>query len=209
MNVPILSNDEGKAVKVDVALCVQLNSKEKVNNLYLVRTKSISPFDFSDEEVGAKAFFRVIKKKETSLDSHKNESEDFVTFITNEVAIVQKKTETGYEFVLLLNERVIGIVATIEEEVVLTEKVSVHAKEEVEEPVSVITANKKNMAVSVRRIKKRLFSGGNIFENYVVLEPIRILLEGAKRKVPVFSPAALDFIGPGDHNQTIFIMRGG
>jgi hypothetical protein len=209
MNVPKLSNDEGKAVKEDVALCIQLNSKEKVNKLYFVRTNSISPFDFTDEEIGAKAFFRVIKKKETSLDSHKNESEDFVTFISNEVAIVQKKTNSGYDFVLLLNEREIGIVASIKEEVLLTVTASGHPKEEAKEPVSVISVKSKNKAQYVRRIKKKICSGGNIFENHLVLEPIRILLEGAKRKVQVFSPAALEFIGPGDHNQTILIMRGG
>ncbi|MFL6560347.1 MAG: hypothetical protein ACJ8MO_30090, partial [Bacillus sp. (in: firmicutes)] len=51
MNVPILSHEEGKAVKDDVALCVQLNSKDKVNDVYLVRTKSIKPFDFTDEGI--------------------------------------------------------------------------------------------------------------------------------------------------------------
>jgi hypothetical protein len=209
MNVPMLSNEEGKAVKEDVALCVQLNSKEKVNNLYLVRTQSIKPFDFSDEEIGAKAFFRVIKKKETSQDSPTNESDDQVTFITDEVAVVQKKTETGYDFVLLLNKREIGIVASIVEEVLQTENVSLQLKEEAKEPVAVETISKKNMANFGRRIKKKIFLGGNVFQEHEVFEPIRILLEDFKRKVKVFSPAALDFIGPGDRNQTIFIMRGG
>jgi hypothetical protein len=209
MNVPMLSSGEGKVVKEDVALCVQLNSKEKVNNLYLVRTQSIKPFDFTDEEIGAKAFFRVIKKKETSHDSPTNESEDFVTFITDEVAVVQKKTETGYNFVLVLNNHEIGIVASIEEEVLQTEKVSLQLKEDGKEHVAVNTVSKKKMAVFGRRAKKKLFLGGYVFQDNEVFEPIRILLEGVKRKVTVFSPAALDFIGPGDHNQTIFIMGGG
>jgi hypothetical protein len=209
MNVPMLSNEEGKVVKEDVALCVQLNSKEKVTHVYLVRAQSIKPFDFTDEGIGAKAFYRVIKKKETSQDSPKNESENFVTYITDEVAVVQKKTETGYNFVLLLNEREIGVVASIEEEVLQTENVTSQFQEEAEEQIAVNTVSKKNMAVCGRRAKKRKFSGGNIFQNNEVIEPIRILLEEVKRKVTVFSPAALDFIGPGDHIQTIFIMRGG
>lgn len=209
MNVPMLSNDEGKVVNEDVALCVQLNSKEKVNNLYLVHTQSISPFDFTDEEVGAKAFFRVIKKKEMTADSLTKESEDFVTFITNEVEVVQKKTETGYHFILVLNKREIGIVASIEEEVVQTEKVLFQPKDETEELEAVYSVRKKNEAVFTRRFKKRIFFGGSVFQDTEVIDPIRILTEGVKRKVMVFSPAALDFIGPGDHNQTIFTMRGG
>jgi hypothetical protein len=208
MNVPMLSSGEGKAVKEDVALCIQLNNKEKVNNLFLVRTQSIKPFDFIDEEIGAKAFYRVIKKKETSQDSPTNESEDFVTFITDEVTVVQKKTETGYNFLLVLNKREIGIVASIEEEVLQTEKVSLQLKEEAKEHVAVNTISKKYMAIFGRRVKKKIFLGGNVFQDTEAFEPIRILLEGVKRKVTVFSPAALDFIGPGDHNQTIFIMRG-
>jgi hypothetical protein len=209
MNVPMLSNNEGKVVNEDVALCVQLNSKEKVNSLYLVPTQSIKPFDFSDEEIGAKAFFRVIKKKDTSPNSHSKESEDFVTFITDEVAVVQKKTAAGYEFILVLNKREIGTVASIEEEVLQTEKVPVTLHEEPKQSVLVKTSNKKNLIVFGRRAKKRIFFGGHVFQDTEVIDPIRMLLEGVKRKVIVFSPAALDFIGPGDRNQPIFIMRGG
>jgi hypothetical protein len=209
MNVPMFSNSDGKVENEDVALCVQLNSKEKVNSLYLVRTQSIKPFDFSDEEIGAKAFFRVIKKKETSPNSHTQESEDFVTFITDEVAVVQKKTETGYDFVLVLNEREIGIVASIEEEVIQTEKVALQLHEESKESVLVKTGKKKNMIVFGRRAKKKIFFGGHVFQDTEVIDPIRMFLEGVKRKVMVFSPAALDFIGPGDRAKTIFTMRGG
>ncbi|TDL74556.1 hypothetical protein E2R56_10305 [Rhodococcus qingshengii] len=209
MNVPMLSKEEGKVVNEDVALCVQLNSKEKVNNLYLVRTQSINPFDFTDEEIGAKVFFRVIKKKETSPDSPTKESEDFVMLITDEVSVVQKKTETGYDFVLVLNKREIGIAASIEEEVLQTEKVTLQFHEESKESVIVKTVKKKNMIVFGRRAKKKIFFGGFVFQDTEVIDPIRMFLEGVKRKVMVFSPAALDFIGPGDHNQPIFIMRGG
>lgn len=209
MNVPTLSNEEGRVVNEDVALCVQLNSKVKVNNLYLVRTQSIKPFDFTDEEIGAKAFFRVIKKKESSPDSLTKESDDFVTFITDEVTVVQKKTETGYDFVLVLNKREIGIVASIEEEVLQTEKVSLQLYEESKESVIIKTVRKKKMIVFRRRAKNKVFFGGFVFQDNEVIDPIRMYLEGVKRKVMVFSPAALDFIGPGDRNQTIFIMRGG
>jgi hypothetical protein len=206
MNVPLLSNNDGKMVNEDVALCVQLNSKEKVNSLYLVRTQSIKPFDFSDEEIGAKAFFRVIKKKETSLT---NDSDDIVTFITDEVAVVQKKTAAGYDFVLVLNEREIGIVASIEEEAIQTEKVALQLHEESKESVIVKIGKKKNMIVFGRRAKKKIFFGGHVFQDTEVIDPIRMFLEGVKRKVIVFSPAALDFIGPGDRAKTIFTMRGG
>jgi hypothetical protein len=209
MNVPMLSNEEGKVVNEDIALCVQLNSKEKVNNLYLVRTQSINPFDFTDEEIGAKVFFRVIKKKESSQDSLTKESEDFVTLITDEVSVLQKKTETGYDFVLVLNKREIGIVASIVKAALQTEEVSMQFHEESKESIIVKTVRKKNMIVFGRRAKKRIFFGGQIFQDTEVIDPIRMYLEGIKRKVMVFSPAALDFIGPGDHNQTIFIMRGG
>jgi hypothetical protein len=209
MNVPTLSNNEGKVVNEDVALCIQLNSKEKVNSLYLVRAQSIKPFDFSDEEIGAKAFFRVIKKKEISQASLTNESDDIVTFITDEVAVVQKKTAAGYEFVLILNNREIGMAASIEEEVLRTEKVPLTLHEESKESVIVKTSKKKNMIVFGRRAKKRIFFGGHVFQDTEVIDPIRMHLEGVKRKVMVFSPAALDFIGPGDRNQPIFIMRGG
>ncbi|WHZ05171.1 hypothetical protein QNH48_11365 [Neobacillus sp. YX16] len=209
MNVPMLSNNDGKVVNEDVALCVQLNSKEKVNNLYLVRTESIKPFDFSDEEIGAKAFFRVIKKKEISPDSPTKESEDFVTLITDEVSVVQKKTAAGYEFVLVLNKREIGMVASIEEEVLQTDEVALQLHEESKESAIVKTSKKKEMIVYGRRAKKRLSFGGHVFQDTEVIDPIRMFLEGVKRKVMVFSPAALDFIGPGDHNQPIFIMRGG
>lgn len=209
MNVPTLPNNEGKVVNEDVALCVQLNSKEKVNNLYLVRTQSIKPFDFTDEEIGAKAFFRVIKKKESSIDSLTMESEDFVTFITDEVTVVQKKTKTGYDFILVLNKREIGIVASIEEEVLQTEKISLQLHEESKESVIVKTVRKKNMFVFGRSAKKKIFFEGVVFQDNEVIDPIRMYLEGVKRKVMVFSPAALDFIGPGDRNQPTFIMRGG
>ncbi|WHY02817.1 hypothetical protein [Neobacillus sp. DY30] len=209
MNVPTLSNIEGKVVNEDVALCVQLNSKEKVNSLYLVRTQSIKPFDFSDEEIGAKAFFRVIKKKETSPNSHTMESEDFVTSITNDVSVVQKKTATGYDFVLILNNREIGIIASIEEEVLQTEMVPSTLHEESKESVFVNTGKKKNMIFFGRRAKKRIIFGGHVFQDTEVIDPIRMLVEGVKRKVMVFSPAALDFIGPGDRNHPILSMRGG
>lgn len=205
----MLSKEEGKVVNEDVALCVQLNSKEKVNNLYLVRTQSINPFDFTDEEIGAKVFFRVIKKKETSPDSPTKESEDFVMLITDEVSVVQKKTETGYDFVLVLNKREIGMIASIEEEVLQTEKVPLTLHEESKESIKVETVKKKNMIVFGGRAKKKIFFGGLVFQDTEVIDPIRMFFEGVKRKVMVFSPAALDFIGPGDCNQPIFIMRGG
>ena len=205
MNVPILSNEEGKAVKEDVALCVQLNSKEKVNDVYLVRTQSIKPFDFTDEGIGAKASYRIIKQKENSPDSHSNE---LVTLITDEVNIVQKKTETGYNFILVVNNREVGIVATIEEWVYRTEKEILPLKEKGKEQVLVNTDSKKNMTVFVSREKKRIIMGGHVFQDNVVFELIRMALEGVKRKVKVYSPAALDFIGPGDQNQTISFMRG-
>ncbi|OIK07667.1 hypothetical protein BIV60_26985 [Bacillus sp. MUM 116] len=208
MNVPTLSSGEGKAVKEDVALCVQLNNKQKVHQLYFVPTQSIKPFDFTDEEMGAKAYYRVIKKKEASQDSHKNESEDFVTFVTDEVSIIQKKTEAGYQFVLVFNEREIGIIASIDKEVLQTEKTSVQLKEEAKEPVAVNTFHSKNVAAHPRIIKKKIRFGSHVFQDKGVLEPIRILLEGAKGKVALFSPAALDFIGPGDQNQPILMMRG-
>lgn len=110
MNVRMLSNEQEKLVNEDVSLCIQLNSQEKVHNFYLVSTQRIKKFD-----VGAKAFYQVIKKKETSQDSPANESEDFVTFITEEVAVVQKKTEKGYHFVLMFNQSEIGIVASMED----------------------------------------------------------------------------------------------
>lgn len=209
MNVPTLSNNEGKVVNEDVALCIQLNSKEKVNSLYLVPTQSIKPFDFSDEELGAKAFFRVVKKKEISKASQTNESDDIVTFITDEVAVVQKKTAAGYVFVLILNNREIGMVASIEEVVLQTETVPLTIIEEPKESVIAQTVKKNNSIVFGRRAKKRIFYGGLVFQETEVIDPIRMLLEGIKRKVMVFSPAALDFIGPGDRNQPIFIMRGG
>ncbi len=208
MNVPMLSNEEGKAMKEDVALCVQLDSEDKVNQLFFVRTQSIKPFDFTDEGIGAKAYYRVIKQKENSQDSHTKEPGEFVTFITDEVNILQKKTETGYNFILIVNKREIGIVASFEEEVFQTEKGTLPLKEKVKERASVNTDSKNKMSVFVRSNKKRIFMGGNVFQDNEVFEPIRIPLEDIKRKVIVFSPAALDFIGPGDQNQTISIMRG-
>ena len=208
MNVPILSSGEGKAVQEDVALCVQLDAKEKVNQLYLVRTQSIKPFDFTDDGIGAKASYRVIKQKESSPASDLKEPIDFVTVITDEVEIIQKKSKIGTNFVLVLNKREIGLVASVEEEVLQTEKESMRHKENVIETVTFIIDDKKNKAVLARRAKKKLIRGGNLFQDYVVIEPIRILLEGIKRKVSVFSPAALEFIGPGDGNHTTLIIRG-
>ncbi|MBV7509496.1 hypothetical protein KW850_30520 [Bacillus sp. sid0103] len=207
MNVPMLSSGEGRVVKEDVALCVQLNSKEKVHQLYFVRTQSIKPFDFTDGGIGAKAFYRVVKHKETSQNSHINENVDCVTIITDEVGIVQKKTETGYEFVLVLNKREIGTVASMEDEVFQPEKESWRITKESNERVATKSASKKNIAVHGRKANKEIFSGGNVFQDIGVMKSTRILLEGVKRKVTVFSPAALDFIGPGDRNQTILIMR--
>lgn len=209
MNVPMLSKEEGKVVNEDVALCVQLNKKDKVTDVFLVRTQSIKPFDFTDEGIGAKAFYRVIKKKEASQDSSTNESEDFVTYVTSEVAIKQKKTETGYNFVLVLNDREIGIIASIEEEALRMEKGLLRHQEEGNAVGAVKKNNKKFMAVFGRRAKKRIFSGGHAFQDDEVYELIRIRLEEVKGKVALFSPAKLDFIGPGDQNQTNFIMRGG
>jgi hypothetical protein len=208
MNVPMSSGVEGKAVKEDVALCVQVNRKEKVNDVYLVRTQSIKPFDFTDEGIGAKASYRVIKQKENSQDSHTTERGDFVTFITDEVNIVQKKTKNGFNFILVVNKREIGIVASIEEEVFQTVKESLPVKEEVKDQAAVNTASRKNIAVFVTRKKKRIFLGGNAFQENEVFDLIRIAFEGVKRKVKVFSPAALDFIGPGDQNNPILVMRG-
>jgi hypothetical protein len=209
MNLTMLSSDEGKVVNEDIALCVQLNRKQKVTDVFLVRTQSIKPFDFTDEGIGAKAFYRVIKKKETSQDSHTNESEEIVTNITDEVAIVQKKTTKGYTFVLVFKGHEKGIIASIEEKVQRVEKASLRLIEEDKEPAAARTNDKKNMIVFRRRIKKRLSSGGQAFQDNEVFERIRIRLEEGKRRVAIFSPAALDFIGPGDQNQTIFIMRGG
>ena len=208
MNVPMLSNVEGKAVKEDVALCVQLNSKERVNDVYLVPTQSIKPFDFTDEGIGAKAFYRVIKQKGNSQYSHTEQSDEFVTFITDEVYIVQKKTESGFNFVLVVNNDEIGIVASMEEEVFQTEKGSLLLKEKGKERVSVNTDRKKKMTVFVWREKERITLGGYAFQDNVVFEPIRMASEGVKRKFTVFSPAALDFLGPGDQNLTISIVRG-
>ncbi|MDR4946669.1 hypothetical protein [Neobacillus cucumis] len=197
MNVPMLSSSEGRAVKEDVALCVQLNKRDKVHQLYFVRTQSIKPFDFTDEGIGAKALYRVIKQKEDSHNSNNLEVDDFVTVITDEVKIVQKKTNSGYNFILVLNEREIGIVASIEQEI-HTEKSTLQHIEKAQPESSSIIEGKENKAGFRRRSKKTIQSGGYAFQDMVVMEPIRILLEDVKRKVKVFSPAALDFIGPGD-----------
>jgi hypothetical protein len=195
-------------VKEDVALCVQLDSKDKVNQLYFVRTESIKPFDFTAEGIGAIASYRVIKQKENSQDSHSKEPVDFITAITDEVEIVQQKTDTGYHFVLLLNNREIGLVASVEVEELQTVKGSIPHKENAIKSITSIIDQKINKAVLARRAKKIIILGGNLFQDHIVIEPIRILLEGVKRKVTVFSPAALDFIGPGDQNQTFLIKRG-
>ncbi|MDR7235481.1 hypothetical protein [Neobacillus drentensis] len=207
MNVPIRSNEEEQAVKEDVALCVQLNSKEKVNDVYLVHTQSIKPFDFTDEGIGAKASYRVIKQKENSPDSHTKEPEESVTFITNGVSIMQQKTETGYHFILVVNNREMGMVASMEEEVLKTEKGSLLLKEKVKERVNVNTDRKIDKAVFVDRKKKRIIRGDNVFQELEVYEPIRMAFEGNKRTFQVFSPAALDFIGPGDQNKSNLMMR--
>ena len=204
----MLSNEEEKAVKEDIALCIELNNKDKVNRLYFVRTQSIKPFDFTDDGIGAKAYYRIVKPKDTSLDSHSKEPQDLVTVITDEVDVIQKQTNAGYSFVLVLNNREIGTIAHLEVEVFQTEKESSQQIEKVQERVSVKTDTKKNIAVFGRKDSKTIFSGGKAFQYHVVIEPIRSLLEGVKRKVMVFSPAALDFIGPGDCNQTISIMGG-
>ncbi|MCM3724742.1 hypothetical protein M3226_03400 [Neobacillus cucumis] len=206
MNVPMLSNGEGNVAKEDVALCVQLNSKQKVKQIYFVRSQSIKPFDFTDEGIGAKAYYRVIKQKENAQDSHTKE--DFVTVITDEVEIVQKKSETGFNFILMLNKREIGIVAMIEEVVLQLEQESWQHKEKTNDHVAVKTLGNKYKAIFNRIAKKEIFSGDSIFQTIVVINPIRILSEAGKRKVKVFSPAALDFIGPGDRNQPTLIMRG-
>ncbi|MEH7097854.1 hypothetical protein [Neobacillus vireti] len=208
MNVPMLSNGEGKAVKEDVALCVQLDSKEKVNQLYFVRTQSIKPFDFTAEGIGAKASYRVIKQKENSQDSHSKDSDEFITVITDQVEIVQKKTDTGYNFVLVLNKREIGLVASVEAEGLQPVKESMPLKEKEIETFNFIIDRKIIKAGLARRAKQIMISGGHLFQDHIVIEPIRILLEGVKRKVAVYSPAALEFIGPGDQNQTFVINRG-
>ncbi|WP_066253267.1 hypothetical protein [Neobacillus drentensis] len=207
MNVPIRSNEEEQAVKEDVALCVQLNSKEKVNDVYLVHTQSIRPFDFTEEGIGAKASYRVIKQKENSPDSHTKEPEQSVTFITDGVSIMQQKTETGYHFILVVNNREMGMVASMEEEVLKTEKGSLLLIEKVKERVNDNTDRKIDKAVFVDRKKKRIIRGGNVFQDLEVYEPIRMAFEGNKRTFTVFSPAALDFIGPGDQNQSNLMMR--
>ncbi|MBO0961883.1 hypothetical protein J1P26_19445 [Neobacillus sp. MM2021_6] len=205
MNLPMLSSDKEKVVKEEVALCVQVNRNKKVDQLYFVRTQSIKPFDFTDGGSGAKASYRVIKPKE---DSQVKAPLDFVTVITDEVEIVQKITKTGYHFILMVNKREIGIVASIELEVLQTEKEAVQQKEKMTDNVTVTSINKKNRTVFGRNAKKKIFWGGKIFEDIVANKPIRILLEGGKRTVTVFSPAALDFLGPGDRNHSIFNMGG-
>ncbi|WP_375376169.1 hypothetical protein [Neobacillus sp. KR4-4] len=208
MNVPMLSSEERKAVKEEVALCLQLNSNKKVHQLYFVRTESIKPFDFTDEGIGAKAFYRVVKLNENTQNSNTNEYVEFATIITDEVKIVQKKTETGFDFVLMLNKREIGIVASMEVEVAKIEYESVLTTKESNELVATKDNSKKNKPVLDRRAIMEIFLGDNVFQDIGVMKSIRILLEGVKRKVPVFSPAALDFLGPGDQNQTILNMRG-
>ena len=208
MNVPMLSSEERKAVKEEVALCLQLNSNKKVHQLYFVRTESIKPFDFTDEGIGAKAFYRVVKLNENTQNSNTKEYVEFATIITDEVKIVQKKTETGFDFVLMLNKREIGIVASMEVEVAKIEYESVLTTKESNELVGTKDNSKKNKPVLDRRAIMEIFLGGNVFQDVGVMKSIRILLEGVKRKVRVYSPAALDFLGPGDQNQTILNMRG-
>ncbi|MFB5196328.1 hypothetical protein ACE198_15570 [Neobacillus sp. KR4-4] len=195
-------------MKEEVALCLQLNSNKKVHQLYFVRTESIKPFDFTDEGIGAKAFYRVVKLNENTQNSNTNEYVEFATIITDEVKIVQKKTETGFDFVLMLNKREIGIVASMEVEVAKIEYESVLTTKESNELVATKDNSKKNKPVLDRRAIMEIFLGDNVFQDIGVMKSIRILLEGVKRKVPVFSPAALDFLGPGDQNQTILNMRG-
>lgn len=208
MNVPMLSSEERKAVKEEVALCLQLNSNKKVHQLYFVRTESIKPFDFTDEGIGAKAFYRVVKLNENTQNSNTKEYVEFATIITDEVKIVQKKTETGFDFVLMLNKREIGIVASMEVEVAKIEYESVLTTKESNELVGTKDNSKKNKPVLDRRAIMEIFLGDNVFQDIGVMKSIRILLEGVKRKVRVYSPAALDFLGPGDQNQTILNMRG-
>jgi hypothetical protein len=206
MNVPMLSNEEGMEVEEDIALCVQLNNQNQFDGVSLVRTQSISPFDFSDAESGAKAFFQVIKKKETPSDANKSEFEDVVTSITHEVAVVQRKTETGYHFILMVKGKEVGMIASIEEVAV-----SVGAPPQEEENIHdvVNTFSEKNVADSQREGKMRILSGGHVFEENRIVEPIRIYLEITKRTVTGFSPAALDFIGPGDQHLPHSNRKGG
>lgn len=194
MNVPKHADEE-------VALCIQLNSKEKVKDLYFVPTQSIKPFDFTDEAIGAKAFFRVIKKKEPSPNSLIKEIEDVVTVISEEVAIVQKKSKAGYHFVLEVNKRESGMIASTEDKVAATEKVPLLLEEKEKEYVGINTISMKVKENVGKRSKQMRNMGGSAFQDYGLLEPIRILSEDVKREFTVFSPAALDFIGPGDYNQ--------
>ncbi|NRD79167.1 hypothetical protein HPT25_17555 [Bacillus sp. BRMEA1] len=209
MNVPTLSNSEGKAVKEEIALCVQLSSKQKVDDVYLVHTNNIKPFDFTDEEIGAKASYRVIKKKEDSLDSPLNKSENRFTWITEELAIVQKKTETGYDFVLVINNTEIGKIASIEEEFHTAANIPLQHNKEVEEELAANKIKNKKRSVFGILVSKRTSFGDRTFQENECSTPIRIYTEEWKRKVTGFSPAALDFIGPGDHNQPSFMLRGG
>ncbi|MFC3884829.1 hypothetical protein ACFOU2_15695 [Bacillus songklensis] len=186
-----------------LALCVHLDEKEELYDVYFVPEKSISPFDFVSDENGSKALYRVIQPEQVEKGNDKQTRQPFS--ITDEVGILQRKTKKGIEFVLVIKEKEISSIGEQREgraslqNAAKQEYVLFHIRPAKEKESKTI-----QQEGNVKKVpQKGIFRGEKAgfafrFAEQFEIKTLNKLQFGGSRKSRFQSFAALRFLGPGD-----------
>ncbi|MDQ0246326.1 hypothetical protein J2S09_003930 [Bacillus fengqiuensis] len=186
-----------------LAVCVQLDEKEEIHDIYFVPEKSISPFDFASDENGSKAIYRVIQPEQIEKGNRKQNLQSFS--ITDEVVILQRKTKKGIEFVLVIKEKEIAALGKQREEGISLQNVvkqeyvlfHVHPTQEKEwKPLQQKGNVKRASQKGILRGEKGGFAFR--FAEQFEIKALNKLQFGGSRRSRFQSFAALRFLGPGD-----------
>lgn len=186
-----------------LALCVQLDEKEEMHDVYFVPEKSISPFDFASDGNGSKALYRVIQPNQIEKGDGKQTLQSFS--ITDEVVILQRKAKKGIEFVLVIKEKEIAALGERREEgvslqnVVKQEYILFHVRPAKEQE----RKSTKQEVDAKRALQKGILRGERGGFTFRFAEQLGIntsnkLQFGGSRRSGFQSFAALRFLGPGD-----------
>ncbi|WP_078410056.1 hypothetical protein [Priestia abyssalis] len=186
-----------------LALCVQLDENEEMHDVYFVPEKSISPFDFSSDENGSKALYRVFQAERIKKGNGKQPLQSFS--ITDEVVILQRKSKKGIEFVLVIKEKEIAALGERRKEgsslqdTVKQEFVLFHVRPAKEKGRKLFQQEGNSKRVPQKGISRGEKGGFAFrFEEEFGIKTLNKLQYGGSRTSGFQSFAALRFLGPGD-----------
>ncbi|GAB6447179.1 hypothetical protein bcgnr5369_14630 [Bacillus cereus] len=196
------SNNDQLLEANETSLCIELDRRQQVKSYFLVKDELIQLLEAPRRRKTKKSSFLMVELVHSLLS--KKETKRVVHVLSDEASIVQQATPTGHEYVLVINEQEVAVIATIE----IKEKVAMTVGEKEEYAQQLIT-EKQNESMKqksalhqfiesyLRQGVKSLY-GVRMLQVVEIANLMRITNEENKGQVIGYNPAALEFIGPGD-----------